>query len=134
MNDLTDPIELLMRRQGLTEPEAIEQYRAIQRRKQIAAALVADPAADVATMLIAGDDQAEGEGEGIERADGQGVNAETTPDMGVREAGPTSATAPPAGAQPNVSVAVAVDPRFPIPAAPLILPATPGYGSWGTEQ
>ena len=35
--------------------------------------------------------------------------------------------------QPNVSVTVAVTPQQPIPAAPLILPATPGYGSWGTE-
>ena len=41
---LTDPIELLMRRQGLTEEEAIEQFRAIQRRTgRSQAMLAADP-------------------------------------------------------------------------------------------
>jgi hypothetical protein len=133
VNDLTDPIELLMRRQGLTENEAIEQYRQIQRRKQIAAMLAADPAADLTAQHQSDDGQVSGEGEGLERPDGQGVNAAATPDMGIGPDGPTTATAPPADAQPNVSVTVAVDPQFPIPAAPLILPATPGYGSWGTE-
>jgi hypothetical protein len=130
VNDLTDPIELLMRRQGLTEPEAIEQYRAIQRRKQIAAALAADPMAEVE---MPADEQVD---DVDERPDGQGENAEgdATPDMGIGENGPSPQTAPVNDVQPNVSVTVAVDPQFPIPAAPLILPATPGYGSWGTES
>jgi hypothetical protein len=134
VNDLTDPIELLMRRQGLSEPEAIEQYRAIQRRKQIAAALQADPMAELELETPA-DGQVDDD-ESKDRPDGQGENAEAalTPDMGIGENGPSPETAPASDAQPNVSVTVAVDPQFPIPAAPLILPATPGYGSWGTES
>ncbi len=135
--DLTDPIELLMRRQGLTEPEAIEQYRAIQRRKQVAAALAADPAADLGHLLTPEAQMSDEEvGETVaESKEQEGANAEAaaTPDMGVGEAAPSTATAPVIEGQPNVSVTVAVDPKFPIPAAPLILPATPGYGSWGTE-
>jgi hypothetical protein len=128
--DLTDPIELLMRRQGLTEPEAIEAYRAIQRRKLIAAALQVDPTAAVP------EPQADSAGEVIDSPDGQGDNAEEAivPDMGVGEQGPTPQTQASNTVQPNVSVTVAVDPKFPIPAAPLILPSTPGYGSWGTES
>jgi hypothetical protein len=129
-NDLTDPIELLMRRQGLTEDEAIEQYRAIQRRKKIAEALAADP---LAVIEEPPDDQT------VELPDagdvddlGGGKNA----DMGVQ--GGFQGPSPLAGADPNVtpnmSVTVAVTPQMPIPAAPLILPATPGYGSWGTES
>lgn len=34
----------------------------------------------------------------------------------------------------KLNVTVAVTPQMPIPAAPLLLPATPGYGSWGTES
>jgi hypothetical protein len=125
VNDLTDPIELLMRRQGLTEPEATEQYRAIQRRKQIAAALAADPSAELPVVgsQLSVDDEDSGDSE-----------LTTTPDMGIGENVPSPETAPASDAQPNVSVTVAVDPQFPIPAAPLILPATPGYGSWGTES
>jgi hypothetical protein len=126
--DLTDPIELLMRRQGLTEEEAIEQYRAIQRRKSIAAQLQADPEAVVPP---APDDQAPELDDDGDLGEMQGENA----DMGI--AGPSGGNnqAPPVNQQqPNVSVTVAVDPQMPIPAAPLILPATPGYGSWGTES
>jgi hypothetical protein len=125
--DLTDPIELLMRRQGLTEEEAIDQYRAIQRRKSIAAALQADP--DAVVPPAPDDQDAEPEPEG-DKSEIGGANA----DMGV--ASPISNNqAPPVNQQqPNVSVTVAVDPQMPIPAAPLILPATPGYGSWGTES
>jgi hypothetical protein len=125
--DLTDPIELLMRRQGLTEEEAIEAYRGIQRRKQMAAALQADPEAVVPP---ASDDQTT---ELDDDGDKLGVDGGENADMGV--AGPSSNNqAPPVTGQPNVSVTVAVDPQMPIPAAPLILPATPGYGSWGTES
>jgi hypothetical protein len=126
---LTDPIELLMRRQGLTEEEAIEQYRAIQRRKAIAAVLQADPNAAVPS---APDDQTSQLDDSDDRGEMEGANA----DMGISgpSGSPSGQSPPPAQQQPNVSVTVAVDPQMPIPAAPLILPATPGYGSWGTES
>ena len=83
--DLTDPIELLMRRQGLTEEEAIEQYRSIQRRKSIAAALQADPLAvlpepedDQTTELPDDGDKGEMDGQNADMgiaADGSGVVA-----------------------------------------------------------
>jgi hypothetical protein len=127
--DLTDPIELLMRRQGLTEEEAIEAYRQVQRRRRIAGALQEDP--DAVVPPAPDDQAAEPEPEGDVDDLGGGENA----DMGI--AGPSGGNnqAPPVNQQqPNVSVTVAVDPKMPIPAAPLILPATPGYGSWGTES
>jgi hypothetical protein len=127
--NLTDPIELLMRRQGLTEGEAIDQYRAIQRRKQIAAALQADPSAAVP---VPADDQAP---EFDDDGDVIGVDGGENADMGIQR--PTDGTPQVGGAgsvESIVSATVAVDPQMPIPAAPLILPATPGYGSWGTES
>lgn len=125
--DITDPIELLMRRQGLTEAEAIEQYRSIQRRKAIAVQLQTNPA----VVLV--DDQAEAD-QGVENelpaAKSMAEGDEACPDMGV-ESGEIPDLD---GSQPNVSVTVAVSPNEPIPAAPMILPATAGYGSWGTES
>ena len=127
--DLTDPIELLMRRQGLTEGEAIEQFRSIQRRKSIAAALRADP--DAAIEEAPPDQTVDLPGDG-DKGEMDGANA----DLGVQ--GRFQGPSPLAGADPtvtpNVSVTVAVTPQMPIPAAPLIMPATPGYGSWGTES
>ena len=123
---LTDPIELIMRRQGMTEEEAIEQYRAIQRRLQIAAALSADP-----TFVVEEpeSDQTELPDFG-DKGEMQGANA----DMGLTAVEGSGVVAQQATADsPSVSVTVAVTPQMPIPAAPLILPATPGYGSWGTE-
>jgi hypothetical protein len=127
--DLTDPIELLMRRQGLTEEEAIEQYRAIQRRKGIAVALAADPAA---ILEEPEDDQDVELPDFGDKGHEEGANA----DMGVQGGyqGPSPLTGGDPTVSPNVSVTVAVTPQMPIPAAPLILPATPGYGSWGTES
>jgi hypothetical protein len=124
--DLTDPIELLMRRQGLTEPEAIEQYRAIQRRKQIAAMLQADPAAEVTEPES---DQTE-LSDFTDKGEMDGANA----DMGIGAEGSGVVEQAAAADMPGVSVTVAVTPQMPIPAAPLILPATPGYGNWGTES
>ncbi len=128
--DLTDPIELLMRRQGLTEEEAIGQFRAIQRRKSIAATLAADPNAKIDVVP---DKQC------LELADA-GDNSEMdgpSADMGVQ--GGLQGPSPPFGSevnsvQPKLSLTVAVTPQQPIPSAPLILPATSGYGSWGTES
>ncbi len=122
-HDLTDPIELLMRRQGLNECEAIEAYRQVQRRKMIATALQADPNARLPKKPVSADDFT------IEPDDFPHLS-----DMGI-EAGampvkPIDAVPP----NPTVSVTVAVTPDMPIPAAPLILPATPGFGSWGTES
>jgi hypothetical protein len=128
--DLTDPIELLMRRQGLTESEAIEQYRAIQRRKQIAATLAADPSA-VITEFVANDDEADPRDDG----DATGLDGGENADMGIqRTADGVPVVSGAASVNPIVSATVAVDPQMPIPAAPLILPATPGYASWGTES
>jgi len=127
---LTDPIELLMRRQGLTEEEAIGQYRAIQRRKSIAATLAADPNAEIEA---APDDQCLELPDTADKGEMDGANA----DMGVQGGfqGPSPLTGGEVNqVQPNLSVTVAVNPQQPIPAAPLILPATPGYGSWGTES
>ena len=129
--DLTDPIELLMRRQGLTEDEAIGQFRAIQRRKMIAATLANNPSAQIEN---ASDDQR------VEPPDSDEVDDSArcqSADMGVQSG--LHGRSPLTGGdvnqvQPNVSVTVAVTPQQPIPAAPLILPATPGYGSWGTES
>lgn len=123
---LTDPIEVLMRRKGLTEAEAIDQYRAIARRRRIAEQLLADPEAEVAI------DQPDTD-EVIEKTEGAREDG-TTPDMGVGGTEPSPSTAPEQAVNPSVSVTVAVSPSEPIPAAPLILPATPGFGSWGTEQ
>jgi hypothetical protein len=122
-NALTDPIELLMRRQGMTEPEAIEQYRAIQRRKAIAAALAVDPAAPVEEP-----EPEEGEPE-LPEGDRSpfGGSAADMGIVGVEVPAPDTTA-------PSISVTTVVTPNEPIPAAPLILPATPGYGSWGTES
>jgi hypothetical protein len=124
--DLTDPIELLMHRRGLSEPEAIDAYRSIQRRKGYAAALQADPDAAIALPGPDDDDAPAGEAD-----DG---DEKVTPDMGVPGGGPSPLVAPETGVNPSVSVTVAVTPSEPLPAAPLILPATPGWGSWGTES
>jgi len=127
-NQLTDPIEQLMRRQGLTEPEAIDAFRAIQRRLQIAAQLKAKPDAVISEPGSQADQVVLPETEGDKEMGG--VNA----DMGVEGGGPSAQLAPADQVGANVSVTVAVDPQMPIPAAPLILPATPGFGSWGTES
>jgi hypothetical protein len=127
-NDLTDPIELLMRRQGLTEAEAIAQYRAIQRRKGIAAALQADPLAVIDEPDSGGDPEQE------EVARDPFEAGQVPPDMGIGENVPSPSISPESQVTPNVSVTVAVSGTEPIPVAPLLLPATPGYGSWGTES
>jgi hypothetical protein len=127
---LTDPIELLMRRQGLTEEEAIEAFRATCRRRAIAALLTNDP--EVAVLPVANDQAAKRENDGDATSLSGGENV----DMGVAVSSDSPRRKPPTfnEQQPSVSVTVAVDPQMPIPAAPLILPATPGYGSWGTES
>lgn len=127
--DLTDPIELLMRRQGLTEDEAIEQFRAIQRRKMIAQMLKVDPNAVIEAPV---DDQTVELPDAGDKGEMDGANA----DMGVQGGfnGPSPLTGGDPSVTPSMSVTVAVTPQQPIPAAPLILPATPGYGSWGTES
>lgn len=127
--DLTDPIELLMRRQGLAEPEAVEQYRAIQRRKAVAALLQGDPDATVAEPAP---DESAAELPEPGGDDGAGAGA-VAPDMGVAGNEPSPRVTPEQQVTPNVSVTVAVSPTEPIPVGPLLLPATPGYGSWGTE-
>jgi hypothetical protein len=126
-NDLTDPIELLMRRQGLTEPEAIEQYRVIQRRKLIALKLQADPESVIPAGIS---DEPEAE----LPSEGDPDHGEPIPVMGVGPNLQSLERTPEDQLAPNVSIAVAVSPSEPIPAAPLILPATPSYGSWGTES
>jgi hypothetical protein len=123
---ITDPIEILMRRQGLTEPEAIDVYRAVQRRKRLAVA-IGDGTLEAGDRDGGGapDDDAPGDVGVVEAAAGSEMGLPIGPDRGASCAG---------DAVPSMSVTVAVDPKMPIPAAPLILPATPGCGSWGTEE
>src|SRR6185437_14074419 len=125
--DLTDAIEILMRRQGLTESEAIEQYRAIQRRKAVAALLRSDPAAEV----LVGDGERSHEARGSDPTPSDPETPTLTPDMGVVGNRPSSRIIPDQQITPNVSVTVAVPPDVPIPAAPMIVPAAPGWGAWG---
>jgi hypothetical protein len=127
---LTDPIELLMRRQGLTEPEAIEAYRSTQRRKQIAAALQTDPNAAVPAPSGGNDEAAVLDDDN----DALGVDGGENADMGIQRSTDETPGASPAIVNPIMSATVAVDAQMPIPVAPLILPATSGYGSWGTES
>ena len=129
--DLTDPIEILMRRQGLTESEAIEAYRGIQRRKAIAAALQADPLADVGELAALPGSEADAEPELPD--DDAPIDAPTS-DMGLEAGRMPDPQSDPEAIVPTVSATVAVTPDMPIPAAPLLLPATPGFGSWGTES
>lgn len=127
--ELTDPIELLMRRQGLTEDEAIEHFRQIQWRKQVAVLLQDDPTAEIApiaeeeTGALAFPDNV---------MDGAGAPG-AVGDMGIPADTDRTAEKPLDQVAPNVSVTVAVAPNEPIPAAPLLLPNTP-VGTWGTEQ
>ena len=123
--DLTDPIELLMRRQGLTEDEAIEAYRRIQRRKGYAAQLQADPEAVLALVLPDEPDLPE---TGDESGEGK-----VAPDMGVEDQGPSPQLAPENQIQPNIAVAVAFSPSDPIPVNPVMLPNSPP-STWGTES
>ena len=129
--DLTDPIELLMRRQGLTEPEAIEAYRGVQRRKAIATALQADPLADVGEFAAVAGTTADAE---PETPDSDAPDDAPTADMGIEGGRMPDPQSDPEAIVPTVSATVAVTPDMPIPAAPLLLPATPGFGSWGTES
>jgi hypothetical protein len=126
-NELTDPIELLMKRQGLTEPEAIDSFRNVQRRKSVAARIIAEESAAAETPEVA-----DGTGDGLDLPD----PGEPTPsDMGVVGGSAPSAQAQPArGITPNVTIATPIDPNAEIPAAPLLVPSTPGYGGWGTES
>ena len=119
-----------MRRQGLPKTRRSSSTGRSSDGRAIAAMLAADP---LAVVPEPPDDQTvELPGEGDELGIDGGKNA----DMGVQ--GGYQGPSPLAGGnnvvEPNVSVTVAVTPQQPIPAAPLILPATPGYGSWGTES
>jgi hypothetical protein len=130
---LTDPIELLMRRQGLTESEAIRAYANVSRRKKIAEALDSDPMADVSGLAPMQGEEGEA-AEEIDELMGRAEGTQPGPsDMGIADGRPPTGPEEPEGS-PSVSVTVAVDPQYPIPAAPLLLPATPGYGTWGTEE
>jgi hypothetical protein len=54
--------------------------------------------------------------------------------MGIDGTMPSPSIAPENQVTPNVSVTVAVTGTEPIPVAPLLLPSTGDYGSWGTES
>jgi hypothetical protein len=121
LNDLTDPIELLMRRQGLTEPEAADAFANVQRRKAVA-------------MRIVAASQAETDAPAAPAPPPAGTAADPG-DMGVAgPMAPSSRVAPDGQVLPSVTVSAAVDPQEPIPAGPVLLPATPGFGAWGTES
>jgi hypothetical protein len=128
-NDLTDPIELLMRRQGLTEPEAVDAFRNIQRRKVIAVGIVAE--AQAALDDQAGADDPTDPAESLPPPSGDDRDPG---DMGIKgPMGPSAKVQPAAAINPTVSVATPIDPQADIPAGALILAATPGYGGFGTE-
>ena len=56
-------------------------------------------------------------------------------DMGVVGGSQPSGKVQPAQAiVPQVTLATPITPDTEIPAAPLLVPATPGFGNWGTEQ
>jgi hypothetical protein len=120
-HELTDAIEILMRRQGLTEPEAIEQYRAVQRRKVIAAGIVADVqdhedrnAEKTYEIELVG-----------QSADGDAIDQPRPSDMGIN--GETSRSRLPVRDQAlnsDVSITVAIPPNEPIPACHMILSAS----------
>jgi hypothetical protein len=112
-NSLTDPIEILMRRQNLTEPEAIEVFRASRRRLMIASVLTSDPEA---AIDLRKDDQDKTKLLACTEVTG------VTSDMGLPggiilsdRAGPES------GVRSNVSPIVAVTPSESIPTVGIML-------------
>jgi hypothetical protein len=106
--ELTDAIELLMHRRGMTENEAIEEFRRIQRRRAIAAAIQADPEADV-TALVTRDETPEI----AEPIAGQDPSV-VTPDMGVPR-GNGQAGGPTVEVIPQVTVIAPIRSDEPIP-------------------
>lgn len=124
---LTDPIEVLMHRRGLTEREAIEQYRATTRRRGIAQKLDDDPEAAI-DVPPADRDEPEASGAALGPIVG---------DMGV----PAAAVAPnhdhghdhAPGIVPTVTTAIAYRPDAPMPAVASPYPG-PGGGFIGTES
>ena len=124
--ELTDTIELLMKRRGLTEQEAIAECRKIARRKAIAAAIASDPEADVAPLLPAEPASDVQAGEGV---DGEVV----TPDMGVPGGvKPSDRAAPAESITPSITATVVVPPSEPIPLDPQYL--APVSTSWDRES
>jgi hypothetical protein len=110
---ITDPIEILMRRQNLTEEEAIAQYRNVQRRRaqavkiaELATQAIDDEGNVIDTPVVPEStttlDETDGEPGGV------------PPDMGVPSGGPSSETQPETSVVPSVTFSNAVLPSTPI--------------------
>lgn len=130
-NGLADQIDVIRRRRGFNEPEAIEEYRAICRRRHLAAKIDAEEAA-----LVAAAKDVEAALTPEERVPDlyvvEGDDLGPAPDMGVPGGPPSPSTRPQQDVVPSTRLTVAVGPDEPIPSQALIVPG-PAYMG-GTES
>jgi hypothetical protein len=128
---LSDQIDVIRRRRGFNEAEAIEEYRGICRRRHLAAKIDAEEAALVAAALDVEAAFATDE----KQPDAfvmEGDDLGPAPDMGVPGGPPSDRVQPDESVSPSVRMTVAVSPNEPIPSQALIVPG-PAYMG-GTES
>jgi hypothetical protein len=119
---LTDEIELLMRRRGLNESEAVEEFRKIQARKSLAIQIASEARATTKSDVPA-----------AEPSDGS-FSGQSAMDMGVSGRVSSPLIAPEQAVAPVVSATVAIEPNETLPSVLLLLPSTSGSDSLGTES
>jgi hypothetical protein len=128
---ITDPIEILMRRQGLTEEEGIAQYTSVQRRRALAVKISADVVANPVDPAIDPDPTPDlTMYDDPDRTDDGSV----APDMGIESSGEPSPYAQPEDSvNPSITATVVVTPRTPIASADVLgaVIAGSGMGSEG---
>lgn len=136
---ITDPIEVLMHRQGYDEGEAIKAYISTRRRRKLVEDLEADPSIDPAVSLAEGgmstddalsliDGSVEDQSP-PERTEDEEGNEILTPDMGIEEEPRPDVPANDA-AVPNLTLSVGIMPNEPIPSGHVLDP----FGKGGTES
>lgn len=116
-NGITDPIEVIMRRQGLDEREAVEQYRRVQLRRQqaVVIASLAAQAVDATTGDVIGA-LAEAATPPPVETEADGTPVEPVGEMGVPGGldGPSSQAQPSTVISPSVTVTAGSLPNDPI--------------------
>ena len=129
-NGLSDAIDVIRRRQGLNEPEAIEEYRSICRRRHLAARIDAEEAAAVQAAATV-DAALDVDEKAPDLFVAEGDDLRPAPDMGVPGGPPSGKVRPEDDVAPSTRLTVAVAPNEPIPSQALLVPIPAMLG--GTE-